>query len=199
MRVSVKATPRRALCWDLENRPLAYWYDGETTSEITAFGWKWADEPDVKSMLLLRTGRFATSWGQTVSETKAYTLFRDELHKAGLVYGHNIRRHDLPILNAGLLSRQLPTLRPMLTSDTLKDIPRRGGLSASLENLASMYGLDGEKLKMTQPDWEAANRLSPSGVELARERVVGDVLLQERLRAHLLELGILKAPRVWSA
>jgi hypothetical protein len=57
--------------------------------------------------------------------------------------------------------------------------------------------VQGKKFGMNQPMWEAANRLTPEGVELARERVGSDVLLQERLRARLLELGLLGPPRMW--
>ena len=202
VRHSRKQTRTKTLCFDLENRPLAYWYDGETTSEITAFGWKWADEDVVYTMLLTGAGTF--QWdrsddGESVwlKDAGAYKHFCEVLEEADLVYGHNIRRHDLPMLNAGLLRRQLPILKPLLTTDTLKDLPKRGGMSASLENLSAYYGLEGEKLKMTQPMWEEANRLKPEGMELARERVAGDVLLQERLRSKLLELDLLKPPRMW--
>lgn len=153
-------------------------------------------------MLLTRDGTFRLSHNLTTvhesfSDEKAYKLFVSVLGKADLVYGHNIRRHDLPMLNAALLRRQLPILQPVLTTDTLSDYPRRKGMSASLENLSTFYGLEGEKLKMTQPMWEEANRLKPEGIDLARERVAGDVLLQESLRNKLLDLGLLKSPRTW--
>ena len=188
----------RLLCFDLENRPLAYWYDGETTSEITAFGWKWSDEKHIHSMLLQADGRFVADNSEVLAAADAYMFFARTLEQAGIVYGHNIRRHDLPILNAGLIRRGLPTLPPLLTTDTCKDLPKRGGLSYSLENMAAMYGLPGKKYTMSQPAWEAANRLTGDGMELARKRVVSDVLLQERLRAKLLELGLLKEPRRWT-
>lgn len=196
-----KKEPRH-LCFDLENRPLAYWYDGQTTSEITAFGWKWSDENRVWSALLGQDGRFTVSHSHNseavwIDDRAAYSAFVAELTKADIVYGHNIRRHDLPILNAGLLRRQLSILPPLLTSDTCSDYPKRGGMSRSLENLASYYGLEGEKLKMTQHMWEEANRLKPEGMEMARERVVSDVLLQEKLRNKLLDLKILGAPKAW--
>src|SRR5690348_18312344 len=91
----------RALCFDLENRPLAYWYDGATTSQITAFGWKWRDEPDAEALLLQANGlwRFGS---RTLKPEIAYGLFRLLLLEADVVYGHNIRRHDLPIFQAGL-------------------------------------------------------------------------------------------------
>ena len=185
------------LCFDLENRPLAYWYDGQTTAEITAFGWKWTHEDEVHSLLLRNDGFFQHSTGARLTDTQAYLLFYSALTSSGVVYGHNIRRHDLPMFQAGLLRRQLPILPELKTSDTLTDYPKRSGMSRSLENLAAMYELEGEKYNMSQPAWEKANRLSDDGMELARKRVVADVLLQERLRDKLLELTILRPSRVW--
>jgi len=185
------------LCFDLENRPLAYWYDGQTTAEITAFGWKWKHEDVVHSMLLKKDGRFLLETGKTLSDRRAYEAFTDVLTSAGLVFGHNIRRHDLPMFQAGLLRRQLPILPELKTSDTLTDYPKRSGMSRSLENLAAMYELEGEKYNMSQPAWEKANRLSDDGMELAHKRVVADVLLQERLRDRLKGLTILKPEKTW--
>lgn len=192
-----KAGRLRLLCWDLENRPSAYWYDDKTTSQITAFGWKWLDERRVNTMLLKPDGRYELDDGTTVSATGAHELFRGELCAAGIVYGHNIRRHDLPIMQAWLLRLQLGPLPRLLTSDTLRDYPRRKDMSASLENLVAMYGVKGRKFSMSQPMWEQANQLTPAGVALARRRVESDVLLQERLRKRLLELDLLGAPRIW--
>lgn len=190
--------PGRILCFDLENRPLAYWYDGQTTSEVTAFGWKWSDEKKVHTMLLEPGGTYSSDIpGESFDYDNSHAYFRDILCEADVVYGHNIRRHDLPILQSWLLRLELPSLPPLLTSDTLKDYPRRKDLSASLENLAAMYGLPGDKYAMSQPMWETANRLVPDGVALARKRVVSDVLLQEALRTKLLDLGILGPPRTW--
>lgn len=197
MRLRETQRGRGVLGFDLENRPLAYWYEGETTSEITAFGWKWSDAEGVETMLLLRTGRFDVGAHNTRSADWVYRTFRDALAAAGLVYGHNIRRHDLGMFNAGLQRLQLTPLGPVLTTDTLKDQPRSNGRSRSLESLVDEYQLDGEKPRMSAPKWERANRLTPDGVELARNRVTWDVLLQERLRAKLLELNLLGPPRTW--
>lgn len=188
---------RPLLCFDLENRPLAYWYDGQTTSEITAFGWKIRGSRHVETMLLLPDGTFDYD-GDVVSAEEAYLIFRTQLVSAGLVYGHNIRRHDLPMFNAGLLRRELAPLEPLLTTDTCRDLPKMGGMSKSLENLVGYYGIKGAKYTMSQPMWEDANRLTEGGIALARKRVASDVLLQERLRAKLLELGLLKEPRRWA-
>lgn len=188
----------RLLGFDFENRPLAYWYQGETTSEITAIGWKWLHEDEPHTLMLCASGRFQTEEGDRISDKKAYTQFAALLTEADVVFGHNIRKHDLPIFQAGLLRRELPPLPPILTTDTLRDIPKKNGLSASLANLSAMYGLEGEKQSMSHSDWELSNRLTDEGIALARGRVVGDVLLQEQLRAKLLDLNLLRAPRTWN-
>lgn len=185
------------VCFDLENRPSAYWYDGQTTSEITAFGWKWDNQPEPRSMLLLRDGRFLTDTGRKVTVGRAYRMFVDELSAASVVYGHNIRRHDLPMLNSGLQRLQQPMLPVLLTCDTLRDGPKRNGMAASLAAYAAMYDLGGHKLAMSQPEWEQANRLEPAGIDLARERVESDVMLQEKLRLKMLDLGLLRPPQWW--
>lgn len=190
----------RVLGFDLESKPLAFWGDWGPTAEITAFCWKWRDEPHAHTMLLSADGTWDLDGEQSVSDQAAYRSFANTLETADVVYGHNIRGFDLPLLNAGLLRRELSPLKSMLTTDTLKDLPKRKDMSASLENLAAMYQLDEEgKKHMSVMDWERANKLTPGGVLKARERVVSDVLLQERLRDRLLELGLLKAPRVWAA
>ncbi len=136
--------------------------------------------------------------GRTVSARTAYTAFRLTLSRAGLVYGHNIRGFDLPLFQAGLLRLTLPPLPSILTSDTLKDYPKRRDMSASLANLSALYDLDPDgKLHLSQHDWEQANRLTTEGMERARARVISDVVLQERLRDKLLELELLRTPRVW--
>jgi hypothetical protein len=192
-----KVGQKRLLCWDLENRPSAYWYDGQTTSQITAFGWKWLDEKKAHTLMLLADGTFEFDNGEQADSRRAHSFFRGLLTEAGVVYGHNIRRHDLPIFQAWLLRHQLEPLPPILTTDTLRDYPKRKDMSASLANLVEMYGVKGSKFGMTQHQWEQANQLLPDGIETARKRVVSDVLLQERLRLKLLELGLLGAPRMW--
>jgi hypothetical protein len=194
-----KVGTTRLLCFDLENRPLAYWYDGQTTSQITAFGWKWSDEKKPRTLLLQPEGWYVDDDGNEIGERLAHEAFRDLLCEAGVVYGHNIRRHDLPIMQAWLLRLELPPLPRLLTSDTCKDYPRRKDMSASLENLVSLYGIKGSKFSMSQPMWEQANKLTVDGVALARKRVASDVILQERLRDKLLELGLLGPPRMWGA
>ena len=199
IQATFKTRRTRALCFDFESRPSAFWWGDKTTAQITAFGWKWRDEPDAHALLLMRDGRFQGDDGRKVSARTAYAAFRLSLSHADLVYGHNIRAFDLPLFQSGLYRLGLPMLPELRTTDTLKDIPKRKDMSASLENMAAMLGLDDEggKKHMSVNDWETANRLEPEGIAEARERVVSDVLLQERLRDRLIELELLREPRVW--
>lgn len=191
--------PKRFLCFDVENRPLAYWWDGRPTAEITAIAWKYRDEAEPHWLLLTRNGRWRRDNLKTTLPTReAFRLFRQVLVNTDVVYGHNVRRHDLGLVNAAMQRLELPVLPPLLVSDTLKDLPKRKDMSASLENLAELYNLGAEKVHMGVVKWETANRLEPAGLAETRERVVGDVLLQERLRDKLLELEYLGPPRRWT-
>ena len=62
-----------------------------------------------------------------------------------------------------------------------------------------MLGLNYPKVKMDQTKWRSANRLTPEGLALTRERVVGDVLQHIELRQRLLDLGYLCPPTLWSS
>lgn len=199
LRVTVRSEARgRILGFDLESRPIAFWTPDRPAAEITAFAWKWTDEREPHYLLQMHTGRWVREDGRTMSDERAHMLFRSELVSAGLVFGHNIRRFDIGLFNAGLLRREMPPLPELLTTDTLRDYPKRRDMSASLENLVKIHCPDvGDKLHMSTVDWERANKLLPAGIAKARERVVSDVLLQERLRDRLLELGILGPAKWW--
>ncbi len=199
LHVTVSRAPARPdLCIDFESRPSAFWYGDKTTAQITAMGWKWSDEPHAHTMLLQADGKFVQDDGGLLGHDDAYLLFRDALCAARVVFGHNVRRFDLPLFQAGLLRRRLPILPPLRTTDTLRDYPKRHDMSANLENLAHVYNLRGRKLHMAIADWEEANQLQPDGLVLARKRVASDVLLQDQLRGCLDADGLLRPPRIWN-
>lgn len=85
-----------------------------------------------------------------------------------------------------------------MTQDTKLDLVKRHGMSGSLENLASDFGLFG-KYSMTQARWREANRLTEAGLVHTRKRVIDDVDLTIRLRSVLLENGLLSPPSKWSS
>jgi hypothetical protein len=92
----------------------------------------------------------------------------------------------------------LPLLEDKLTQDTKLDLVKRSGISASMESLGSMFGIETDKYHMTQTKWRSANRLTPEGIAHTKKRVTYDVQMHIEMRRHLLDMGMLRAPSIWS-
>ena len=188
VRVVVQSRPMRILDFDVEARPL-HWISGDYVSkEITAMAWAWTDTPEDVTCYLL---------GE-VDPRDMLRAFLDVYAQADMVTGHFIRGYDLPMVNGALTEYQLPALGEKLSHDTKIDLIRRQGLSSSQENLGAMLRLHHPKVKMDQAKWRDANRLTPEGRKLARERVTGDVRQHIEMRQRLLALGYLSAPKMWN-
>lgn len=187
--MKVRLDSANILDFDVEARPLS-WYGGDFVSkEVTAIAARWIGDPKSKTMVWLL---HQTPVDQMFDE------FADMYDYADIVTGHFIRGFDLPLINAALVELNLGRLPDKLTQDTKLDLVKRHGMSGSLENLASDFGLRG-KVDMTQADWRAANRGTAAGVARVRERVVEDVDLHIRLREVLLDQGLLRPPVKWTA
>lgn len=193
----MRSEPRAILDFDLENRPLSYLGMDWTSAEITAIAWSQVGYGGVYTLLLMEDGSYLPWSSSKLTPQEAFALFRRTLVAADIVTGHYIRKHDLPLLNSAFMENGLEPLPDLLVSDTKCDLIRRKDLSASQENLASLLKLPEPKHSMTQSEWREANRLTPEGLELTRQRVVGDVVQHKALRAALVSRGLLKPPRVW--
>jgi hypothetical protein len=192
LKVNVRSIkPLRVLDFDLENRPLAYWFDGNTTAEITCIAASWVGSDEVDCRVLFPS----TKYGLGMKDMLEW--FVDLYDQADMVTGHYIRKHDLPMINGALLEQGMKLLGPKLTSDTQLDLIRRKDLSASQESLAAMYGLPEAKHHMSQNEWREANRLTPEGIEATKKRATSDVIQHKALRERLIQAGALKPPRVW--
>jgi hypothetical protein len=177
----------RLLDFDIENRPLSYWYDGNCTAEVTSIAWAWFDRPaDVHCTLLTRD-----------VDRVDFEAFLEAYNEADGVVGHYIRNHDLLIIQGALIEFGLPTLGPKLTSDTKNDLIGFKDIPKTQEHLCEMLGVASPKVQMSQVKWRSANRLTNAGVDLTRVRAVGDVVQNIELRKVLLERGLLGAPKVW--
>lgn len=177
----------RVLDFDIENRPLSYWQPDRPTAEITAIAMAWVGQP--KSLEVVLLGR------ETMVEM--LTRFCEWYHKADLVTGHYIRRHDLPIINGALIENGLPVLGAKMTCDTKLDMVRKADIPATQEFLLETLGVEGEKYHMTQKMWREANRLTEGGRDQAERRVSSDVLAHMAMRAEMLHRGLLGPPKVW--
>lgn len=182
----------RILDFDIENRPLSYWYDGRCTAEVTAIAAKWVDSDEKPWLGMIDATINANDVGWMLSG------FRHLYEQADIVTGHYILKHDLPIINGALIEYGLPMLGPKLVSDTRVHLARFSEIPKTQENLGYLMRLEARKEHMTQGDWREANRLTPEGIAETRRRVVGDVEQHVELRAALIRRGLLGAPRWWN-
>jgi len=205
--VRVTQRPMRVLDFDIENRPLSYLGSDFTTGEVTAIAWAWCPP---YSRHLENGEQLADKDVDDVKDVKVtvYLLGETDLRtilqafcavyaQADMVTGHYITGHDLPMLNGALMEEQLPALGDMLVQDTKTDLIRAKGISRSQESLGAMLQLEQPKVQMNQSKWRAANRLTPEGLQLVRERVIGDVQQHMAMRKELDALGYLSPPRLW--
>jgi hypothetical protein len=187
-----KLTPTRQLRildFDIENRPLSYLGMDYTTAEITSIAASFHDESRIYVWLL------GIDEMEDILEG-----FRVLYNNADIVTGHYIRNHDLPIISDMLFEYGLPALEPKLTSDTKNDlIAGRSAVSKSQENLSYLLDLAEPKVQMNTPKWRMANRLTPEGIALTRERVEGDIVQHQALYEALVAEGRLNPPELWKA
>jgi hypothetical protein len=188
----------RILDFDIENRPIAYLGGDFTTGEVTAIAASWVGEygdcgPGVHHMWYDLLDLDPASYRRMLEG------FLVLYNQADIVTGHYIREHDLPVINGALMELGHGPLANKMTSDTKLDLTVAKHISKSQENLAAMLGLGYEKAHMSNAMWREANRLTPEGLQLTKERVIGDVIQHKAMRAELLRLGLLGGPKVWEA
>jgi len=183
-----KGEPAKVLDFDIECRPLS-WYGGDfVTKEVTAIAASFIGTGEVHCYLLRKEHKDG-SW--------ILNAFLELYNEADMVTGHFIRGFDLPVINGALMEYGFGSLGAKLTQDTKLDLLKKSGLSSSQENLGAMLGLEAPKVGMDQAKWRSANRLEDAGVELTKERVIGDVIQHMEMREQLLKQGWLSSPKMW--
>lgn len=186
MKIKITNQQLKVLDFDVECRPLS-WYGGEfVTKEVTAIAAKFIGETITYCWLL-----------GVDDPVEMLEGFREIYDEADIVTGHWIRGFDLPTLNGSYFEYKLPLLGHKYAQDTKDDLVQFQGLSKSQENLAATL-IGYEKQQMDQARWRSANRLTEKGIADAKKRVIGDVTQHIKLRKALLDLNMLKPPRMWT-
>jgi hypothetical protein len=193
MEIHIQKAPLKRLHFDIENRPLSYWFDGQCTAEITAIAGSFAGSDEMHCELLYPAGDLEN---HMLNLQDVVSMFVELYDKADIVTGHYIRKHDLPLINGACMELGMPPLKPKLTVDTKLDLGRTRGLSMSQEALSAMESLDNAKHHMHQTAWRTANRLVVEGFEGTRRRVTSDVLQHKELYQVL--VPYLKKGKIWS-
>ena len=180
----VKVRDLRGLAFDIENMPGTYGPGDYTHPKVTALGWQFLDRKRPHSFCFNRRDS-----GDMAADVEKFRL---EWDAADFVLGHNIRRHDVKILNGLYTSLGLPLLAPKRMVDTYLDQPKMAGLSRSLENLAARWDCPIKKMHLSEYDWERAYDGIPKAVSLMKKRVETDVSISIWLYWKLVEKGLLK-------
>lgn len=174
----------RVLDFDCEARATGYGDPNWVPQEVTAIAWSWIEDPRIPVRLRCNGAR------------RMLERFQEAYAKADIVTGHNIRKFDLPLINAECVRFGLPPLSPKMTQDTLRDIVRTKGMKRDQSNLAKHFRLKVAKLALDWQDWQDA--YAEKGWPDVRKRVVYDVAQHKLLRGAMIEEGWLKEGRMWS-
>lgn len=171
------APSKRILDFDVEARATGYGDPDWVPQEITAIAWSWVGDDRIACQL--------RSWGAR----RMLERFRHAYDQADVITGHNIRKYDLPLLNAEMLRFGFPALGAKVAQDTLRDLVRTKGMKRDQDNLLKHFRV-GQKIPLSWQDWQDA--YAEKGWPVVRDRVVGDVADHKRMREVMLEQGWLK-------
>ena len=168
----------KILDFDTENRPGFYWYDGRTTDMLMTIAWGWMDEKEVH-------------WDTIRSDVEEGLIplplerFTEALSHADVVTGHNIKRHDVPLLNAHCDREGLPRLEWPLIVDTMDFMQKTKGVSRSQANLSDLFRLVEDKTQVHIPTWERAATGDAVALTIVAKRCMQDVRQHRELYKEL--------------
>ena len=156
---------------------------------VTAWACSWADSDEVEFGLLPAADLYSLERRRVFLEPLV-----ERILSADVLTGHNIRRFDMPVLQAECLRLGLPLVGPVLTQDTIR-LPKSKGFKKGQDVMSVLLGVPLPKKSLNYQEWQDA--YAEPDMATVRERVVGDVLQHKQLRLRMMERGWLEAPRMW--
>jgi DNA polymerase elongation subunit (family B) len=181
----------RILDFDIETVAAGFADPEWVPQKITCVAWSWIGSDVVESTVCGPLGIF----GKPERRAKMLKPLLAALGEADMVTGHNIRRFDLPVIQAEVMRLGLPSLEPVLAQDTIK-LRTSKGFKKGQDVLGRLYRIADEKLSLDWQAWQDA--YDEDGWQTIRDRAESDVAMHKQLRSALLELDYLKEPRRWS-
>jgi DNA polymerase elongation subunit (family B) len=181
----------RILDFDVETIAAGFADPEWVPQKITCVAWSWIGSDVVESRVCGPAGIF----GRPERRAKMLKPLLAAIAEADMVTGHNIRRFDLPVIQAEVMRLGLPSLQPMLVQDTIK-LRASKGFKKGQDNLGRLYRIADEKLALDWQAWQDA--YDEDGWQTIRDRAESDVTMHKQLRAALIELDYLKEPRRWA-
>jgi DNA polymerase elongation subunit (family B) len=191
LRWSSTATQRRLLDFDIECVAAGYADPEWVPSHITALAWSWVGEDYVTTKTVLDYAHDLRSFLKMhfLGCPPMLEEFVAVFNQADAVTGHNIRRFDLPVMNAEMMRLGLPVLEEKPVIDTIRLVKSKG-FKKGQDVIADVLGVPAEKKAMNWAQWQKA--YATPGWPEVRERVAGDVVQHKLVLGRLLELGYLR-------
>lgn len=183
-------TTRRTLDFDTESVAAGFADPQWVPQTVTCWAYSWVDGDEVQVSALP-----VSDFYDLDARRGFLGPLLDAIEQADVVTGHNLVRHDLPLLNAQCLLLGLPTLRPVLVQDTMK-FPRSKGWKKGQDNVSHALSVVEEKRSLNWAEWQAA--YAEPDLATVKDRCASDVLMHKRMREAMRERGWLKPPRPWT-
>ena len=185
------AKPENILDFDMESMAAGFADPAWVPQKITCISWSWIGYSAVNSVISTQMGFFIPEIRRTMLEQ-----FMAVYEQADVVTGHNLIRHDLPLLNAECLRLGLPQPSSKKVEDTIA-FRKTKGLKKGLDNLAKLLKTQEEKQDMDYEAWEQAYE-DPTW-KLVIDRCESDVRLHKQVREKMIERDWPMKRTVWSA
>ena len=160
--------------------------------KITCIAWSWVGSDEIRVETCGGSaGLYEKPW------LRRYLLetFLRDYAEATMVTGHNILRHDLPLLDAECKRLGLPVPGPVRAQDTIRFRTRSKGFKKGQDNLGGLLKTLEQKKQMDWQQWEDA--YAEDGWAEVKDRARSDVAMHKEIREKMLANDWLRRPVMW--
>jgi hypothetical protein len=181
----------RVLDFDMESVAAGFADPEWVPQKITCIAWSWIGSDQVE---YVTCGGSAGLYEKPQLRSAMIRKFLRVFNQATMVTGHNLLRHDLPVLNAECMRLGVDVLEPIRVQDTMR-FSKTKGFKKGQDNIAGMLRTYERKKSMDWQQWEDAYAVK--GWPEVIERAVSDVTMHKQMRHAMKEAGWLKPSRMW--
>ncbi len=184
------STQGRILDFDMESVAVGFADPAWVPQKITCVAWGWTDEERVE----VRTCGVFGIYGLPQLRSRMLEPLLAAIDEATMVTGHNLFRHDLPLLRSECWRLGLDPPKSILVQDTIK-LGKHKGFKKGQDNLEALYKTDEQKLQLNWQEWDDAYQ--EVGWPTVRARCRSDVVGHRQLRRKLEAEGKLGSAIWW--
>ncbi len=185
-----KVRSLRILDFDTESVAAGFADPQWVPQKITCCAWSWIGSDEIEATISTSEGLFR----RPERRRKMLLPLLLAINEADMVTGHNLIRHDLPILMAECRRLGLPDLPDLLVQDTMR-LGKTKGFKKGQDNLIALTDGPVQKLSLSWQEWQDA--YEEKGWATVVERCKTDVEGHKLLRQEMLERGWLKDAVRW--